>query len=401
VTNLGATEALRTIVRGTHLSRVDDLPDLAVTAGTHISASATVLYVVDYDQVELVPLGPLRDVVREPLRVEGTLAGRAFRDITRAEGPNALGGATVWLPMLDGTERLGVVEFVFGADVDVTDDVRTVCTDMAALLAEVVVTRKPYGDGIHKARRRRPLTLSAELQWGQLPPLTFVTPDIAISGILLPTAEIAGDSFDYSVDGEIASIAIVDALGHGLEATLLSAVAIGALRNARRSGFTLASTADFMNAAVGDAFGPEKFVTAIVGQLDAGTGVWTWGTYGHPPALLVRRGRVVKILDSVVGPPLGLAPAPAELGVERLEPGDRLLLYTDGVIEARNAAGKFFGAERLVDFVTRQSAAGLSAAETLRRLNLAILDYQDGKLQDDATTVLVEWRGDEPNRVDY
>jgi hypothetical protein len=399
VTIPGAAEALRTIVRGSHLSRVDDLPDLAATAGKDISASATVLYVVDYDQVELVPLGPLRDVVREPLRVEGTLAGRAFRDFSRVEGHNNLDGTTVWLPLLDGTERLGVVEFVFGADVDVTDGVRTACTDIAALMAELMVTRKPYGDGIHRARRRRPLTLSAELQWGQLPPLTFVTPDIAISGILLPTAEIAGDSFDYSVDGDIASIAIVDALGHGLEATLLSAVAIGALRNARRSGFSLASTADFMNAAVGDAFGPEKFVTAIIGQLDTGTGVWTWATYGHPPALLVRRGRVVKTLDSVIGPPLGLNPAPPELGVERLEPGDRILLYTDGVVEARDASGVFFDPDRLADFVMRQSAAGLSAAETLRRLNLAILDHQDDKLQDDATTLLIEWRGDEPNRV--
>jgi Stage II sporulation protein E (SpoIIE) len=395
----GPEEALRTIVRGTHLSRVDDLPGLAATAGRQMCASVTVLYVVDYDQVELVPLGPLPDVVREPLRVERTLAGRAFRDFAQVEGQNALGGTTVWMPMLDGTERLGVVEFVFGADVEVTDTVRATCTDTAGLLAEVLVTRRPYGDGIHRARRRRPLSLSAELQWGQLPPLTFVTRDIAISGIVLPTAEIAGDSFDYSVDGDIASIAIVDALGHGLEATLLSVVAVGALRNARRSGLSLGQTVEFMNAAVVDTFGPEKFVTAIVGSLDTRSGVWTWTTCGHPPALLIRRGRVVKQLESSISPPLGLHAAQPQLGQERLEPGDRLLLYTDGVVEARNAAGEFFGLDRLTDFVTRHAAAGLSAAETLRRLNLGILAHQNGKLQDDATTLVIEWRGDEPDRV--
>ena len=392
-------QALRSVIRGTHLARADDLPEMAAVAGKHLFATATVLYVADHDQVELVPLPTPPDVVRTPLRVDGTLAGRAFRDITRVDGGNPLDGTTIWMPMLDGTERLGVVEFLFGPNVDVDDSVGTACSDLAALLAEVLVTRMPYGDAISKARRRRPMTLSAELQWGQLPPLTFVTSAVAISGILMPTAEIAGDSFDYSVNGTIASVAIIDAMGHSLEATLLSMVAIGALRNARRCGLSLPATVSSMDAAVGNSFGPDKFVTAIVGQLDTATGVWTWATCGHPPAFIIRRGRVVKMLDAVVDPPLGLHSADPELGRERLEPGDRILLYTDGVAEARNAGGEFFGTARLADFITRQSAAGLSAAETLRRLNLAILDYQDGKLQDDATTVVIEWHGDEPNRV--
>lgn len=390
--------ALSCVVRGIHLAPIDALPNLAASASHHILASTAVMYVVDLGQTTLVPLDSGRQSGRKPLRVEGTLAGRAYRNITVVERRNAGGGRTVWTPMLDGTERLGVVEFVFGADV-VLDVVRDACKDLASLLAEVLTARMQYGDAVQKARRSRPFTLSAELQWRQLPPLTLVTPEVAISGILMPTAEIAGDSFDYSVDGDIASVAVVDALGHGIESTLLSMVAIGALRNARRSGLSLNETVDFMSTAVSNSFRPDTFVTAIVGQLHIGTGVWRWATCGHPPALVVRRGRVVKTLDSVVGPPLGLHTAPAELGTERLEPGDRLLLYTDGVEEARSVSGEFFGTRRLVDFVTRESTAGLSAAETLRRLNLAILDYQEGKLQDDATTVLIEWRGDEANRV--
>ena len=148
-------------------------------------------------------------------------------------------------------------------------------------------------------------------------------------------------------------------------------------------------------------FGPDKFVTGIVGELDVATGWWRWTTCGHPPTLLVRAGRVVKALDSVIGVPLGLgllAEHP-EIAQERLQPGDRLLLYTDGVIEARDADGAFFGTDRLVEFVARQASAGRPAAESLRRLNLAILGYQDGVLQDDATTVIVEWRTDEADRI--
>ncbi len=190
-------------------------------------------------------------------------------------------------------------------------------------------------------------------------------------------------------------------MGHGLEATLLSAVAVAALRNARRGGLDLAGTVAAMDAEIASQFGPDKFVTGIVGQLDLATGWWRWTTCGHPPALLVRAGRVVKTLDSVIGAPLGLGllEQHPEIGQERLEPGDRLLIYTDGVTEARDAAGEFFGTERLVRFVTRHTASGQPAAETLRRLNRAILAHQNGALQDDATTVLVEWHTDEPDRV--
>lgn len=79
---------------------------------------------------------------------------------------------------------------------------------------------------------------------------------------------------------------------------------------------------------------------------------------------------------------------------ERLEPGDRLLLYTDGVTEGRAADGTPFGTERLADFMIRHSSTGLPAPETMRRLNRAIVDYQHGRLRDGATAVLVEWQPD-------
>ncbi len=120
---------------------------------------------------------------------------------------------------------------------------------------------------------------------------------------------------------------------------------------------------------------------------------------GHPPALLLRRGRIVKTLDQIVEPPLGLLTGRPALGEERLEPGDRLLLYTDGVTEARGATGAFFGVERLGDFVAREASSGLVTPEVLRRLNQAILAYQEGRLQDDATTLAVEWCGEASARL--
>ncbi|HXR41035.1 MAG TPA: PP2C family protein-serine/threonine phosphatase [Acidothermaceae bacterium] len=389
--------ALRSLVQAVHFARADDLPELAMRAGRELGARDTFIYLTDYDQVVLVRMtasGPAEQVVA----VEGTLAGRAFSDLRLLDTTSADGALTVWAPLLDGTDRFGVIEFQFDRGAERSDELISTCRDVASLVAELTMTRARYGDLIERTRRRKPMTLAAEMQWGQLPPLTFVTSRVAIAGVLVPTDDVAGDSFDYAVNGDIAHVAIFDAMGHGLDATLMSSVAIGELRNSRRRQRPLVETVAAMDTTIAERFGPERFVTAIVAELDLTTGKWVWINCGHPPALIVRRGHVVKSLEGATNAPLGLLDGVPEAGTERLEPGDRLVLYTDGVTEARDEDGGFFGVERLVDFLTKQTAAGRPAAETLRRLNLAILEHQVDVLQDDATTVLVEWLTDEPDR---
>jgi serine phosphatase RsbU (regulator of sigma subunit) len=77
---------------------------------------------------------------------------------------------------------------------------------------------------------------------------------------------------------------------------------------------------------------------------------------------------------------------------ERLAPGDRLLLYTDGIIEGQAPDGRSFGMQRLTDFFLWRGDGRTPAPETLRQLNRAITGFQDGRLSDDATIVMVEWR---------
>jgi serine phosphatase RsbU (regulator of sigma subunit) len=405
----GILGALRLLLRASTHARADDLPRLTSQAAVLLGARNAVLYVVDYDQVQLVPLLDAQPVAehltlltRGPLPVEGTMAGRCFSEVAVqattgvADGE---GGWTLWAPVLDGTDRLGVLEILFDEPVDLADGHGEDVTLLAGMIAELIMSRKAIGDSIERARRRLPMQLEAELQWNLLPPLTFAAPEVSIAGVLMPTTEVAGDSFDYAVNGDIAHLTIVDAMGHGLDATLMSAVAIGALRNARRSGLDLIDTVRSMNKHVAAQFGDSKFVTAIVGELDTRKGVWSWVNAGHPAALVVRGGRVVRVLDSLINPPLGLQQEPPAVGDERLERGDRLVLYTDGVIEARDETGEFFGTQRLVDFICRESASGRPAAEALRRLNLAIMAHQDGLLQDDATTLMVEWSGEDARRT--
>ncbi|MER6026053.1 PP2C family protein-serine/threonine phosphatase [Streptomyces sp. NPDC001851] len=134
-------------------------------------------------------------------------------------------------------------------------------------------------------------------------------------------------------------------------------------------------------------------------QLDFSTGILEWCNCGHPAPLLIRGQRLVAdALAREADPPVGLRNLFTARGRQvheaRLQPGDRVLLHTDGVTEARMADGRLLGLERFADYVIRASATGELAPETLRRLIHSLLDSRDSRLRDDATILMFEWRPD-------
>jgi serine phosphatase RsbU (regulator of sigma subunit) len=188
-------------------------------------------------------------------------------------------------------------------------------------------------------------------------------------------------------------VALFDAMGHGLVAATLAATAAAGYRHGRRAGHELPGLAAELDEMIDSQTGGERFVTAWLGRLHVPTGRLHYVNAGHPPALLLRDGRVVKELEAAPDLPLGLGTRVGEVGVEDLEPGDRVLAYTDGVVEARSTDHGFFGEARLVDFLEKEAASGHAGPEILRRLTLAVVEHQEGQLQDDSSMVLLEWRG--------
>jgi serine phosphatase RsbU (regulator of sigma subunit) len=365
----------------------DAVPELVADHARRVGALDAAIFLVDYEQRVLTPLSGPGGPERQPVTVEGTLAGRAFSTLT----PQWTGdGRLLWVPMVEGNERLGVVGYEVPGPVG--DDVLEMLLKLTAQTAELTVTKAKYGDFFEHYRRRQPMSIASELAWQLLPPLTFGSDRVVISGALAPAYDLGGDSFDYGVDAECARIAVFDAMGHGLEAGLLATVAVAAYRNSRRRQLKLAETAAAVDEAIAVRFGSERFVTAVLAELDLASGRFCWIRAGHPAPLLLRGSKVVKTLWGDGGLPLGLG-SPGEAAEESLEPGDQIVFFTDGVIEARSPDGTFFGADRLADLVSRASAGGQPPPETLRRLMHSILDHQAGDLQDDATAVLVEWAG--------
>jgi len=392
----GITDMLNELLRRTHLSAPSDLAEVIAQCAASMGASDVELYLIDYDFVSLVPIGPGRQG-GETLSVAGTVAGRSFSATTILEAPPREGsrGHRLWLPLLDGTERLGVMGLTFAA----APDERTIAAAerYAHLTVALVVTKSAYGDVFEKARRRRPMTVAAELLWSLVPPLVFATDGLVLAGMLEPCYDNGGDALDYAVDDGVLHVAIFDAMGHGLAAAGLAAFAVAAYRHSRRAGDGLLETYTAMDNAIAQQFEGDRFVTALIARLDIGAGHLSWVSAGHPPPLVLRDGRRARTLGAPPATPLGVEHDGAvQIAHTALEPGDMLMLYTDGLTEARGADGQRFTVQRLSEFIEREAASGLSVPETLRRLRQSIVGRHGARLDDDATALLIEWhRGGE------
>ncbi|WP_319460523.1 PP2C family protein-serine/threonine phosphatase [Micromonospora sp. RTP1Z1] len=397
-------EALHDLLRHSHQARPEDLPILARRAAAQLGGTDMILYLVDHEQRELLPMLAADSPPREAITIDGTLPGRAFSLLraypsegrTDAAGEDRTTTATrLWLPLLDGLERLGVAEVL--APAPVPTDRMPAYQAAASLIADLLVTRSLYSDTVERIRRRAPMRLAAEMLRAQLPPLTFSTGSMVISGILEPSYDVGGDAFDYAVNGDTAHLALFDAVGHGsaggMRAVILASLALAAYRNARRAGFDLVDTYHHIDTAVRE-HDRRGLITGVLAELDQRTGHLRVISAGHPSGLVIRRGKVATVLPTPTALPVTLGDQrPPVVIEEALEPGDDVLFYTDGISEARSADGEPFGMDRLVDFTLRALADDLPLPETARRLVHAILGYQDDKLSDDATVLLVRWTG--------
>jgi serine phosphatase RsbU (regulator of sigma subunit) len=381
----GVEGSLGFLLDRSHLLAPHDLPAAVAEGARRLGALDAFVYLVDRDQARLVPFGE-RD--RAVVAVEGSVPGRAYKTLEVL--PSAVDDQPrLWLPLLDGAERLGVLELLCSAEQ--VEEIRREAQLYASLVAELLRSRSQHTDLIARTRESRPMTLAAQLLWRQLPPFTYSTEHVTVTGLLEPWGEAAGDAFDHADDGAVLHAAVLDGMGHGLSATLMTSVALAAYRISRRYGADLVETAAAMDAAVAAEFGESSFVTALLVQLDLSTGTVTLLLAGHPAPLLLRAGKVLGAVDVAAGVPLGLGGRDDVVGEFRLQPGDALLMFTDGLVEARAPDGEQFGVHRLADFLSRESAAQQPPPETLRRLFRAVLDHQDEALQDDATCLMVEW----------
>ncbi|MBO3093345.1 PP2C family protein-serine/threonine phosphatase [Cellulomonas dongxiuzhuiae] len=396
----GLPAALVAMLRGTHLAPPEALPAVLSAAGGHLGVGV-VAYLADDATEMLVPVPGDGGASRPPLRIDGTLPGRAFRRLQIETTVSDDGQARLWVPVIDGVERLGVLDVMTREPAELTDpQLHRQCWWWAHQLGHLVSSTTAYGDFLESLRVSRPRSAQAELVWRLLPPLTAGTDRVLVAGRIEPTHDIGGDVFDYALSADRAQFAVVDAMGQDLRAGFAAAAAVSAYRSARRSGAGLFEQVEAVHDAIAEGFHGDVLATGVVADLDLTTGRLRYLVAGHPAPLLFREGKVVKSLAAGRRPVLGLDLRDMTVGEENLQPDDTVVLYTDGVTDARDQERQEFGVARLVDTLQRGAAEHLPLPEVVRRVSQAIRKHQHGVLQDDATLLLVQWTTEGQDALD-
>jgi serine phosphatase RsbU (regulator of sigma subunit) len=318
------------------------------------------------------------------------LAGTRYEQVLRTQRPEVSpvdDGTRVLAPVTDRGDAIGVLELVLPrapSDAEVAD-----ISSAAHALAYVVIAARRHTDVFEWGQRSTPFALAAEIQRRLLPAsYTCEAGQFTLAGWLEPASSVGGDTFDYTLDRDSLQISITDAVGHQVEAALLATLLVGSLRNGRRRGLDLGAQAAYANDCLAENSPPGQFVTGQLVRVDLRTASAEVVNAGHTPPLRLRDGRVEEI-GLQVEAPFGVLPGKSFVVQPfPLEPGDRIVFLTDGMLE-RNAAALDVAA-------ALAASADLHPREVVHELGAAVLRATGNDLKDDATMVCLDWYGGPP-----
>jgi len=359
------------------------LPEALLREARAAGADSVALYVMDIDGSRLIRLAgddPFPDRIPAPLGLGPELPLENLDQVEEIVSSKIPGATAV--PMSIRDRAIGVL---------VTDvPPNGLLERLAGQAALVLEVAGGYTDVIHRARRRKDINAAAEIQQNLLPPRIAAFAGAEVAGAVLPGYQIGGDFFDYADNDDGLWLAVGDAIGKGNTAASISSLAVGALRAARRNDATLEQAAEVVHQACFDLGGPYQFLTAVFAVWHPASRTLAWINCGHPPPLLIDADGAITQLAADGTYPIGLFRRRRTFRrTERgLAPGQRVLLYSDGVAERRDDKGNEFGIENVGR--TLQRCAQATVAGTVRTLQDAVLGFSSRPLRDDATLLLVD-----------
>ncbi|MBG6104663.1 PP2C family protein-serine/threonine phosphatase [Micromonospora vinacea] len=317
-----------------------------------------------------------------------TVAQRCFssqQPVRDGEGPCRL-----YLPLTVWGERLGVllIELPTVPNAAVTGR----ATDIAGSLAVAMRAADRETDRYRRARRRERLTMAAEMQWDLLPGRGVSHHAFDLAGQLEPAYTVGGDHFDWSLDGDRLTVTVLNGEGNGLAASLLTAVTVNAMRNARRSGGGLVEQAELASDTVFYQHRGARYVATLLLEVDTRLGRVRAVDAGSPH-LLRMRGSTVEPMKLDQQLPLGMfAETRYELQEVQLAPGDRLFVVSDGVWAAEPPGQEPYGQRMMARSLraTRLQPPAEAVGTVMRELHAY---HADSDLRDDAVVVCLDWHG--------
>ncbi|WP_127504336.1 PP2C family protein-serine/threonine phosphatase [Actinoplanes solisilvae] len=294
----------------------------------------------------------------------------------------------VLLPLTTWGDRLGVLRVTLtGA---ATNDLVTELTTVADELAVALRAADRNTDRYRQVVRRQRLTMAAELQWELLPGRSLGGDRFRLAGQLEPAYAMYGDHYDWSVSDDRLTLTVLNGHGDGIEAALLTTVAVNAMRNARRSGAGIVEQAELASDAIYSRYGGSAHVATLLFEIDLADGTVETVDAGSPRALIARDGdvRLVHLEQQL---PLGMfGDSRYETQKIQLEQGDRLLVVSDGVHAAAPGGRAPYGDSGLLSALRRTRLQ--PPTEAVGTVMRALRDYHAGAdQQDDAVIVCLDW----------
>src|SRR5579871_6657372 len=369
------------------VAAVDVVGELLAQA---IDASAVAFLIADFSGDALIRLshdempavGSRNREFGVRVALDGSAHGRALADQAVQVDPEG-DGWRVLAPVTNRGEAIGVLELPLPADPGAGS--RADVALAAHALAYVVIANRRFTDLYEWGKRSVPLSLAAEIQHRLLPgAYTCEAGQFALAAWLEPAGEIAGDTFDFSLERDTLHLSMTDAVGHALNSAILATVLVGALRNGRRAGLKLAEQARGASAGLAEHFHDCEYVTGQLVRVDLRTGTAEIVNAGHQPPVRVRAGHV-SYIDLKPDLPFGLGEHAYQVQPLPLVPGDRVVFLTDGMVE-RN--GPDIDIKALV-----AQGAEMHPREAVQHLIQAVIKATAGRLRDDATVMCLDWHG--------
>ncbi|MEU9234053.1 PP2C family protein-serine/threonine phosphatase [Streptomyces subrutilus] len=368
------------------------LPAAHEVLSTYVQASEVTVLLADYGLSVLQPITRLPHTGDHVAVRGGAPAGRAFcAEAPVVEVTAEPGTVIAHLPITVRGDRLGVLSVRLPEPAEGAPGVLELAAFATALGHELVVADRDT-DLYLQARRRRRLTLAAEMQWQLLPGRGLSRKEFTVGAHLEPAYAIGGDNFDWSTTDDTLTVTVTDGQGHGIDAALLTNLAVSALRNARRAGVSLEDQACLADQALYAEYGGRAYAPSLLLRFDLETGHAEAVDAGSPQ-LFRLRGDMVERVVFEAQMPLGMFEE-TDYSHQSFSviAGDRLVLVSSGVHGSPSRDGNAYGERALKETIaaTRMS----STHEAARALVDGLVQFHGGyDLPQDAAVVCLDWHG--------
>lgn len=259
---------------------------------------------------------------------------------------------------------------------------------------EVTFIRQSVQEHTQLESLKNDLAIAGEIQQAILPnrfpPFTELAGLVDVYASMTPAKDVGGDFYDlFQIDGDRFGFVIADVSGKGVPAALFMAVSRTLLRATGLSGVSSAECVGYVNRLLCKESLEAMFVTGIYGIYDCRTGAVDYTNAGHTPPYIIKESGQAEAVDVETNFVMGVAEDFAyQSGEIRLEPGDALALYTDGVTEAFDTQGEQFGRERL-ETALRELAGAEDARSLLQGITSRVAGFSKGRPQSDDLTLMV------------